>query len=93
MMTTTNNIFFWILLVCLILYIPTMVYGLFKGKPIRLFDITTVTLGILSLLNDGNKFNYLDYILLPLHLINLLFIIYFEKLNVNIITLRKNKCL
>ena len=89
MMTTTNNIFFWILLVCLILYIPTMVYGLFKGKPIRLFDITTVTLGILSLLNDGNKFNYLDYILLPLHLINLLFVIYFEKLNVNIITLRK----
>ena len=88
-MTTTNNIFFWILLVCLILYIPTMVYGLFKGKPIRLFDITTVTLGILSLLNDGNKFNYLDYILLPLHLINLLFVIYFEKLNVNIITLRK----
>jgi hypothetical protein len=66
-----------------------MVYGLFKGKPIRLFDITTVTLGILSLLNDGNKFNYLDYILLPLHLINLLFVIYFEKLNVNIITLRK----
>jgi len=48
-----------------------------------------VTLGILSLLNDGNKFNYLDYILLPLHLINLLFVIYFEKLNVNIITLRK----
>jgi hypothetical protein len=89
MMTTTNNIFFWILLVCLILYIPTMVYGLFKGKPIKLFDITTVTLGILSLLNDGNKFNYLDYILLPLHLINLLFVIYFEKLNVNIITLRK----